>query len=64
MKTPSSPDGREARDVEFLLSLIERAKTLCFVGQAKDAYDVLKGASEIAERYTPALDLTEGEGEG
>ena len=59
MESPCPPQSTATEDAEFLLSLIEKAKTLCFVGQAREAYDVLKSASEVAERYPPTVDLTE-----
>jgi hypothetical protein len=59
VREPFPPETTAREDLEYLLSLIERAKVLCFVGQAREAYDVLKSASEVAERYTPTVDLTE-----
>ena len=53
------PMPDERKDIETLLFIIEKAKTLCFAGQARQAYDVLKDAGPIAEHYTEVLDLTD-----
>ncbi len=45
------------------LNHIERAKTLCFVGLAKEAYDALKLAQDCLTEAmpVPVYDLTEEE---